>query len=111
MSKRIPQFRINYQLYFEHETTRHGNVVAFSFMREFSKLLLLIFELPLLFQSGSKDKPQEGFKTKKCKLELLASFSLFGNIVSMQCVKLAGNTRDSLLLSFKEAKVGAVKPP
>ena len=65
----------------------------------------------MLFQSGSKDKPQEGFKTKKCKLELLASFSLFGNIVSMQGVKLAGNPRDSLLLSFKEAKVGAVKPP
>ena len=33
------------------------------------------------------------------------TFQLFGNVVSMQSIKLAGNTRDSLLLSFKEAKV------
>lgn len=39
------------------------------------------------------------------KLELLSQYSLFGNIECLQAVRLAGNTRDSLLMSFKDAKV------
>lgn len=41
------------------------------------------------------------------KLELVASFSFFGNIMSMASVQLAGAKRDALLLSFKDAKVGS----
>ena len=40
------------------------------------------------------------------KLELAASFSFFGNVMSMASVQLAGAKRDALLLSFKDAKVG-----
>lgn len=40
------------------------------------------------------------------KLELVASFSFFGNVMSMASVQLAGAKRDALLLSFKDAKVG-----
>ena len=41
----------------------------------------------------------------KKKLELVGQYSLFGNIETLQAVRLMGNTRDSLLLSFKSAKV------
>lgn len=44
-------------------------------------------------------------KSRKEKLEQVASFSLFGNIMSMASVQLVGASRDALLLSFKDAKV------
>lgn len=44
----------------------------------------------------------------KQKMECLATFTLFGNIMSMKYVKLPGALRDSLLLSFSEAKVKIV---
>jgi len=52
-------------------------------------------------------KPHEKMdpSRRKPKLELVASFSLFGNIISMQAVRLAGASRDSLLVSFREAKL------
>ncbi|XP_015682353.1 cleavage and polyadenylation specificity factor subunit 1, partial [Protobothrops mucrosquamatus] len=43
------------------------------------------------------------------KLELVASFSFFGNIMSMASVQLAGAKRDALLLSFKDAKLSVVE--
>lgn len=44
-------------------------------------------------------------KARKEKLEQVASFSLFGNVMSMASVQLVGASRDALLLSFKDAKV------
>lgn len=44
-------------------------------------------------------------KGHKEKLELVACFSFFGNVMSMASVQLAGAKRDALLLSFKDAKV------
>ncbi|CAH3027371.1 unnamed protein product [Porites evermanni] len=46
--------------------------------------------------------------TKRKKLERLSQYPLFGNIECLQAVKLAGNTRDSLLMSFKDAKFAIV---
>ena len=43
--------------------------------------------------------------TKRRKLELVSQYSLFGNIECLKAVRLAGKSRDSLLLSFKDAKV------
>ncbi len=43
------------------------------------------------------------------KLECLAQFTLFGNIMSMQSVCLANSSRDALMLSFKEAKFSIVE--
>ncbi|KAG7260639.1 hypothetical protein CRUP_007797 [Coryphaenoides rupestris] len=48
-------------------------------------------------------------ETRKEKLEQVASFSLFGNIMSMASVQLVGANRDALLLSFKDAKDGFVQ--
>ena len=49
--------------------------------------------------------PHTDAKTRKEKLEQVASFSLFGNVMSMASVQLVGASRDALLLSFKDAKV------
>uniref|UniRef100_A0A4W6BTU9 Cleavage and polyadenylation specificity factor subunit 1 n=1 Tax=Lates calcarifer TaxID=8187 RepID=A0A4W6BTU9_LATCA len=45
----------------------------------------------------------------KEKLEQVASFSLFGNVMSMASVQLVGASRDALLLSFKDAKLSVVE--
>ncbi|XP_055081230.1 cleavage and polyadenylation specificity factor subunit 1 [Periophthalmus magnuspinnatus] len=58
--------------------------------------------------SSRSDKPSDG-KPRKEKLEQVASFSLFGNIMSMESVQLVGSTRDALLLSFKDAKLSVVE--
>lgn len=43
------------------------------------------------------------------KLECLATYTLFGNVMSMQAVSLSGSSRDSLLLSFRDAKLSVVE--
>ncbi|KAM8811110.1 LOW QUALITY PROTEIN: cleavage and polyadenylation specificity factor subunit 1 [Eudromia elegans] len=48
-------------------------------------------------------------KGHKEKLELVANFSFFGNVMSMASVQLAGAKRDALLLSFKDAKLSVVE--
>uniref|UniRef100_A0A671UP26 Cleavage and polyadenylation specificity factor subunit 1 n=1 Tax=Sparus aurata TaxID=8175 RepID=A0A671UP26_SPAAU len=48
-------------------------------------------------------------KSRKEKLEQVASFSLFGNVMSMASVQLVGANRDALLLSFKDAKLSVVE--
>uniref|UniRef100_A0A8C1TW48 Cleavage and polyadenylation specificity factor subunit 1 n=1 Tax=Cyprinus carpio TaxID=7962 RepID=A0A8C1TW48_CYPCA len=48
-------------------------------------------------------------KSRKEKLEQVASFSLFGNVMSLASVQLAGANRDALLLSFKDAKLSVVE--
>lgn len=55
-----------------------------------------------LFQFGDTDK---GDEPSKQKLECLASFSLFGNVMSMKSVRLPGAQKDALLLAFSDAKV------
>jgi len=45
----------------------------------------------------------------KMKLECLAQYILHGNIMSMQAVHLIGSQRDSILLSFRDAKLSVVE--
>lgn len=45
----------------------------------------------------------------KMKLECLASFTLWGNIMSMASATLAGSSRDALLISFRDAKLSLVE--
>ena len=44
-------------------------------------------------------------KPKRDKLEQLMTFSLQGNVMSLQTASLSNNGREALLLSFKDAKV------
>uniref|UniRef100_A0A8C3API0 Cleavage and polyadenylation specificity factor subunit 1 n=1 Tax=Cyclopterus lumpus TaxID=8103 RepID=A0A8C3API0_CYCLU len=60
-------------------------------------------------ESTSKADKSSESKTRKEKLEQVASFSLFGNIMSMASVQLVGANRDALLLSFKDAKLSVVE--
>eukprot|EP00794_Sanderia_malayensis_P018647 gene18646-20528_t len=46
---------------------------------------------------------------EKKKLEQLASYSLFGNIASMKPIRIGNSPRDSLILSFKDAKLSVVE--
>ncbi|KAK2503085.1 hypothetical protein MC885_018772 [Smutsia gigantea] len=57
------------------------------------------------------DRSTEGkaHREHREKLELVASFSFFGNVMSMASVQLAGAKRDALLLSFKDAKLSVVE--
>lgn len=45
----------------------------------------------------------------KMKLECLAQYNLFGNVMSIQSVNLSNSPRDALLLSFREAKLSVVE--
>ncbi|KAJ3609793.1 hypothetical protein NHX12_024303 [Muraenolepis orangiensis] len=60
-------------------------------------------------ETTSKADKAPDAKTRKEKLEQVASFSLFGNIMSMASVQLVGANRDALLLSFKDAKLSVVE--
>ncbi|KAH1178426.1 cleavage and polyadenylation specificity factor subunit 1 isoform X1 [Mauremys mutica] len=58
---------------------------------------------------GDRNTAHAEGKGHKEKLELVASFSFFGNVMSMASVQLAGAKRDALLLSFKDAKLSVVE--
>uniref|UniRef100_A0A803TS76 Cleavage and polyadenylation specificity factor subunit 1 n=1 Tax=Anolis carolinensis TaxID=28377 RepID=A0A803TS76_ANOCA len=70
---------------------------------------LYVYRLNHDSESTTKsDRSSEG-KSHKEKLELVAAFSFFGNVMSMASVQLAGAKRDALLLSFKDAKLSVVE--
>ncbi|XP_056110562.1 cleavage and polyadenylation specificity factor subunit 1 [Rhinichthys klamathensis goyatoka] len=70
---------------------------------------LYVYRIIYDVESTSKsEKPSDG-KSRKEKLEQVASFSLFGNVMSMASVQLAATNRDALLLSFKDAKLSIVE--
>ncbi|KAK2887249.1 hypothetical protein QQF64_013731 [Cirrhinus molitorella] len=70
---------------------------------------LYVYRIIYDVESTSKsEKPSDG-KSRKEKLEQVASFSLFGNVMSMASVQLVGTNRDALLLSFKDAKLSVVE--
>ncbi|XP_060948434.1 cleavage and polyadenylation specificity factor subunit 1 isoform X2 [Limanda limanda] len=70
---------------------------------------LFVYRIIHDVESTSKaDKPADS-KSRKEKLEQVASFSLFGNVMSMASVQLSGSNRDALLLSFKDAKLSVVE--
>lgn len=43
------------------------------------------------------------------KLECLGQYTLHGNVMSIQSVRLMGSARDSLLLGFRDAKLSVVE--
>uniref|UniRef100_A0A1B6G369 Cleavage and polyadenylation specificity factor subunit 1 n=3 Tax=Proconiini TaxID=565685 RepID=A0A1B6G369_9HEMI len=57
----------------------------------------------------NKKKPKNINTPPKMKMECLAAYTLYGNVMSMQSVSLAGSQRDALLLSFRDAKLSVVE--
>ncbi|EDV98226.1 GH22991 [Drosophila grimshawi] len=56
-----------------------------------------------------KLNPSEMRLAPKMRLECLASYTLYGNVMSLQSVSLAGAMRDALLISFKDAKLSVLQ--
>ncbi|KAK0170083.1 hypothetical protein PV328_010688 [Microctonus aethiopoides] len=48
-------------------------------------------------------------RSPKMKLECLGQYNVHGNVMSLQAVTLVGSQRDSLLLSFRDAKLSVVE--
>uniref|UniRef100_A0AAQ6IE46 Cleavage and polyadenylation specificity factor subunit 1 n=1 Tax=Anabas testudineus TaxID=64144 RepID=A0AAQ6IE46_ANATE len=70
---------------------------------------LFVYRIIHDVESTSKSDKSSDSKSRKEKLEQVASFSLFGNVMSMASVQLVGANRDALLLSFKDAKLSVVE--
>ncbi|XP_065344117.1 cleavage and polyadenylation specificity factor subunit 1 [Cloeon dipterum] len=70
--------------------------------------VLRVFRLLPDIDHKKKDKYGEN-RPPKMKLECLASYTLWGNVVSLSSATLAGSARDALLISFKEAKLSLVE--
>ncbi|XP_059412760.1 cleavage and polyadenylation specificity factor subunit 1 [Carassius carassius] len=70
---------------------------------------LCVYRVIYDVESSSKSEKSSDVKSRKEKLEQVACFSLFGNVMSMASVQLAGTNRDALLLSFKDAKLSVVE--
>ncbi|XP_023295562.2 cleavage and polyadenylation specificity factor subunit 1 [Lucilia cuprina] len=60
-------------------------------------------------QRQQKLNPNDLRAPSKMRLECLASYTLYGNVMSLQSVTLTGSMRDALLISFKDAKLSVVQ--
>lgn len=70
---------------------------------------LFVYRIIHDVESTSKTDKSSDSKARREKLEQVASFSLFGNVMSMASVQLVGASRDALLLSFQDAKLSVVE--
>ena len=69
--------------------------------------VLRVFRLvPDLENKNNVDQEQE---SNRLKMECLASWELFGWVQSITCARLTGSERDTLLLTFKDAKMSLVE--
>ncbi|XP_043282051.1 cleavage and polyadenylation specificity factor subunit 1 isoform X2 [Venturia canescens] len=58
---------------------------------------------------SSKREKYSDTRPPKMKLECLGQYTLQGNVMSLQAVHLVGSQRDSLLVSFRDAKLSVVE--
>ncbi|CAL7948360.1 unnamed protein product [Xylocopa violacea] len=70
--------------------------------------IIRVFRLIPDVDITKKEKYTE-LRPPKMKLECLSQYTLHGNVMSMQAVTLVGSQRDSLLLSFRDAKLSVVE--
>ncbi|CAD1469341.1 unnamed protein product, partial [Heterotrigona itama] len=70
--------------------------------------IIRVFRLIPDVDITKKEKYTES-RPPKMKLECLSQYTLHGNVMSMQAVTLIGSQRDSLLLSFRDAKLSVVE--
>ncbi|KAK3511871.1 hypothetical protein QTP70_027459, partial [Hemibagrus guttatus] len=98
-------------MYAVFRQAHHPTAVEFSVYCNFissQEKNLVVAGTSQLYSSTKSEKSSDG-KSRKEKLEQVASFSLFGNVMSMASVQLVGTNRDALLLSFKDAKLSVVE--
>ncbi|XP_030753926.1 cleavage and polyadenylation specificity factor subunit 1 [Sitophilus oryzae] len=99
-----------------HQATGVEHAISCFFFNKTEKSLvtaganiLKVFRLIPDVEAKSKHEKYSEFFPPKSKLECVAQYQLFGNIVSLQSVTLANSARDSLLLAFCDAKLSVVE--
>ncbi|CAH0380574.1 unnamed protein product [Bemisia tabaci] len=99
-----------------HPPTAVEHAVSCHFFNRFEKSLVVVganvvrvYGLIPDFEPQDKKSIIADGKPPKLKLECLAQYSLFGNIMSIQAVALNNSVRDSLIISFKDAKLSIVE--
>ncbi|XP_014670530.1 PREDICTED: cleavage and polyadenylation specificity factor subunit 1-like isoform X2 [Priapulus caudatus] len=70
---------------------------------------LSVYRLILATEAKSSSAEKTLAESKRMKLECLATYQLFGVVQSIRSVNLSGSCRDSLMLSFKDAKLSIVE--
>ncbi|XP_055694304.1 cleavage and polyadenylation specificity factor subunit 1 [Lutzomyia longipalpis] len=70
--------------------------------------VLKVFRIVPDVEVNPKEKYTDA-RPPKMRLECVAVYTLFGNVMSLQSVSLAGSQRDALLVSFKDAKLSVVQ--
>eukprot|EP00099_Drosophila_melanogaster_P025688 NP_725397.1 cleavage and polyadenylation specificity factor 160, isoform B [Drosophila melanogaster] len=73
--------------------------------------VLKVYRIAPNVEASQRQKlnPSEMRLAPKMRLECLATYTLYGNVMSLQCVSLAGAMRDALLISFKDAKLSVLQ--
>ncbi|KAJ8942078.1 hypothetical protein NQ318_004103 [Aromia moschata] len=71
--------------------------------------ILKVFRLVPDVDAKSRTERYSEFYPPKSKLECIAQYQLFGNIMSIETVSLANSQRDALLLAFSDAKLSVVE--
>ncbi|XP_014213908.1 cleavage and polyadenylation specificity factor subunit 1 [Copidosoma floridanum] len=98
-----------------HPATGVEHAITCNFFNRAEKCLVVaganiirVFRLIPNVDPAKKEKFTES-RPPKMRLECLAQYTLHGNVMSMQAVHLINSPRDSLLLSFREAKLSVVE--
>ncbi|KAJ8922194.1 hypothetical protein NQ315_004131 [Exocentrus adspersus] len=71
--------------------------------------ILKVFRLIPDIDPKARSERYSEFYPPKSKLECMAQYQLFGNVMSIQSVSLANSQRDALLLAFSDAKLSVVE--
>ncbi|XP_063696234.1 cleavage and polyadenylation specificity factor subunit 1 [Culicoides brevitarsis] len=93
----------------EHSITCHFfNNVEESLVTAGANILKVYRMRPDVDPSTSNEKYSD-LRPPNMRLECLATYTLFGNVMSLQSVSLTGSPRDALLISFSDAKLSVVQ--
>ncbi|CAH1107318.1 unnamed protein product [Psylliodes chrysocephalus] len=99
-----------------HPATAVEHAISCYFFNKVEKCLvtaganiLKVFRLVPDVDPRSKAERYSEFYPPKSKLECMAQYTLFGNVVSIQRVSLTNFQRDALLLGFADAKLSVVE--
>eukprot|EP01116_Phalansterium_solitarium_P001407 TRINITY_DN11208_c0_g3_i1.p1 TRINITY_DN11208_c0_g3~~TRINITY_DN11208_c0_g3_i1.p1 ORF type:complete len:1483 (+),score=557.48 TRINITY_DN11208_c0_g3_i1:140-4588(+) len=83
--------------------------ISASFTSEHAELILAKTSFLQVFRVHKSSTRGAGAAKTRASLELILERKLFGNIVSLNAVRLPGRSRDCLALSFSDAKVSIVE--
>lgn len=98
-----------------HPATGVEHAITCNFFNRSEKCLVVaganvirVFRLIPDIDSTKREKYTDA-RPPKMKLECLGQYTLHGNVMSIQSVRLMGSARDSLLLGFRDAKLSVVE--